>query len=85
MVSAHLLVDVRAACPLRVKLLQVIPDIPFTPATAGKRTRPLGNGLDIHALLKEPLNVLALCATAMAHHLILGVVGFRFHLLWRSG
>jgi len=84
-VSAHLLVDVSTACPLRRKLFQVIPNIPFTPATTGKRTRPLGNRLDIHPLFEQTLNVIALRATAMAHHFILLFIGFRFHLFWRSG
>jgi len=63
-----LLFDVRPPCPLRGKLLQVIADIPFSPATAGKRARPSEDHLDIHPLLEQALDVLALRAAAMAHH-----------------
>jgi hypothetical protein len=75
----QLLVDGRSTCSLYGKLLQVIPNIPFTTATAGKRARPSGNGLHIHPLFKQALNVAAFGATAMTHDLILWAGRLRFH------
>lgn len=70
LMTAHLLIDGRSTCALCGKFLQVIPNIPFTTATAGKRTRPSGNVLYIQTLVKQALNVALLGATAMTHDLI---------------
>lgn len=52
------------------QLLQVIPDIPLTTATTGKRARPIGNVPDIHTLIEQALDFFSRGASAMTHHFI---------------
>ena len=64
--TAQLLVDVRSTFSMRGKFLQVIANIQLTPATAGKRARPSGNGLNIHTLFKQAFDVASFGAIAIA-------------------
>jgi len=79
LMTAQLLINGRSTCSLCGKFLQVIPNIPFTTATAGKRARPTGNGLNIHTLFKQALYVVSFGATAMTHDLIFWAGRLLFH------
>jgi len=83
--TTHLLVDGRFTCALCCQRFQIIPNIPLTTATAGKRTRPSGNGLNIHTLFKQASNVVSPGATAMTHDWIFRAGRLRFHLMWVVG
>lgn len=62
------------------QLLQEIRDIPFAAAATGQCARPAGDGIHIHALLKQLADIFSPRAATVAHDFIFRTITLRLYI-----